>query len=300
MDRLELMHLVVTAVEAGSFSAAARKLGLPLTTVSRKIAALERHLNSQLFTRATRRIGLTDAGTDYVLGCRRILQEVREMERAVSGEYTAPKGDLWITAPLVFGRLHILPIVSQFLQVYPEVDVKLSLSDRVVNLLEEPVDLALRIGNLPDSSLVATRLGTIRQVTCASPDYLKRRGTPKDPEALAGHDCVTFEGLMSPQEWYFEGGRSQRPVAIRSRLVVSTAEAAIDAAIAGVGLTRVLSYQVARPVAAGTLKIVLKDYESSPRPVSFTYRSGTLLPLKLRAFLDYATPRLREALGGGS
>ena len=300
MDRLELMHLVVTAVDSGSFSAAARKLGVPLTTVSRKIAALERHLHSQLFTRATRRIGLTDAGTDYVLGCRRILQEVREMERAVGGEYTAPKGDLWITAPLVFGRLHVLPIVSQFLQVYPEVDVKLSLSDRVVNLLEEPVDLALRIGNLPDSSLVATRLGTIRQVTCASPDYLKRRGAPKDPGALAGHDCVTFEGLMSPQEWHFEGSRSQRSVAVRSRLVVSTAEAAIDAAIAGVGLTRVLSYQVARPVAAGTLKILLEDYESPPSPVSFTYRSGTLLPLKLRAFLDYATPRLREALGGAS
>jgi DNA-binding transcriptional LysR family regulator len=297
MDRLELMQIVVTAVDAGSFSAAARKLGLPLTTVSRKVAALERHLHTQLFTRAARRIGLTDAGTDYVLGCRRILQEVSEMERAVRGEYTAPKGDLWITAPLVFGRLHILPVVTQFLQAYPEVDVRLSLSDRVVNLLEEPVDLALRIGNLPDSSLVATRLGTIRHVTCASPDYLKRRGVPKEPEALAAHDCVTFEGLMSGQEWHFEVGRSLQSVGVRSRLRVSTAEAAIDAAIAGTGLTRVLSYQVAPAVAAGILKIILKGYESAPRPVSFTYRGGTLLPLKLRAFLDYATPRLRKALG---
>jgi DNA-binding transcriptional LysR family regulator len=300
MDRLELMHIVVTAVDAGSFSAAARKLGLPLTTVSRKIAALERHLHTQLFTRATRRIGLTDAGMDYVLGCRRVLQEVREMERAVGGEYAAPKGDLWITAPLVFGRLHVLPIVTGFLRAYPEVDVRLSLSDRVVNLLEEPVDLALRIGHLPDSSLVATRLGTIRVVTCASPEYLKRHGTPKNPGAVSAHECVTFEGLMSSREWHFEGAGSRAPrtVTVRSRVVVSTAEAAIDAAIAGVGLTRVLSYQIAGAVAAGSLKIILEDYESAPRPVSFTYRSGPLLPLKLRAFLDYSTPRLREALGG--
>jgi DNA-binding transcriptional LysR family regulator len=297
MDRLELMQIVVTAVDAGSFSAAARKLGLPLATVSRKVAALERHLHAQLFTRTTRRIGLTDAGTDYVLGCRRILQEVSEMERTAGGEYTAPKGDLWITAPLVFGRLHALPVVTQFLQAYPEVDVKVSLGDRVVNLLEEPVDLAVRIGNLPNSSLVATRLGTVREVTCASPDYLQRRGVPKDPQALATHDCVTFEGLMAHHEWHFEGGRSQQSVGVHSRLVVSTAEAAIDAAICGVGLTRLLSYQVAGAVAAGTLKIVLKGYESAPRPVSFIYRGGMLLPLKLRAFLDFATPRLREALG---
>jgi len=297
MDRLELMEIVVTAVDAGSFSAAARKLGLPLTTVSRKIAVLERHLHTQLFARATRRIGLTDAGTDYVLSCRRILQEVREIERAAGGEYIAPKGDLWITAPLVFGRLHVLPVVTQFLRAYPEVDVRLSLSDRVVNLLEEPIDLALRVGELPDSSLVATRLGTIHLVTCASPDYLKQRGVPKVPDALVSHDCITFEGLTSPREWHFAGAQTRRSVNVRSRLIVSTAEAAIDAAIAGVGITRVLSYQASQAIAAGALKIVLRDYQLAPRPVSFTYRSGGLLPLKLRAFLDYATPRIRSALG---
>jgi DNA-binding transcriptional LysR family regulator len=297
MDRLELMEIVVAVVEAGSFSAAARKLDLPLTTVSRKVAALEEHLHTRLFTRAARRISLTDAGADYVLNCRRILQEVREMERAAGGEYATPKGDLWITAPLVFGRLHVLPVVNQFLGAYPQVDVRLSLSDGIVNMLEERVDLALRIGSLPDSSLVATRLGSIRQVICASPEYLKRRGVPKDPKDLALHDCVTFEGLTSAHTWNLEAARAKHSVEVHSRLVVSTAEAAIDAAIAGVGITRVLSYQVARAVAAGELKFVLQGYESDPRPVSFTYRGGSLLPLKLRAFLDYASPRLREVLG---
>jgi DNA-binding transcriptional LysR family regulator len=219
------------------------------------------------------------------------------MERAAGGEYATPKGDLWITAPLVFGRLHVLPVVNQFLGAYPQVDVRLSLSDGIVNMLEERVDLALRIGSLPDSSLVATRLGSIRQVICASPEYLKRRGVPKDPKDLALHDCVTFEGLTSAHTWNLEAARAKHSVEVHSRLVVSTAEAAIDAAIAGVGITRVLSYQVARAVAAGELKFVLQGYESDPRPVSFTYRGGSLLPLKLRAFLDYASPRLREVLG---
>jgi DNA-binding transcriptional LysR family regulator len=296
MDRLDSMAMVVAAVDAGSLSTAGRKLGVPLATVSRKVSELERHLQTRLFTRATRSIALTEAGAAYVAVCRSVLQEIKEAEQAAAGEYSAPKGDLLITAPLVFGRLHLLPVVIGFMKAYRDVDVRLLLGDRVINLLEERVDLALRIGELPDSTLVASRLGSIRRVTCASPQYLKLRGVPKDAQALRSHDCVTFEGLMSPQVWSFGSGRAEKSVRVRSRLVVSTAEAVIDAAIGGAGITRVLSYQVAKAVAAGELTIILKSLESAPEPVSFVHRGGPLVPLKLRAFLDYATPRLREGL----
>ena len=184
MDRFKLMQIAVTVVDTGSLSAAARKLNQPLPTVSRKVAALEEHLKTRLFTRASRRVGLTDAGTEYVRQCRRLLVEIGEVERAAAGEYSEPKGELLISAPLVFGRLHVLPVITQFLDAYPEVDVRLSLADQVINLLEERIDLAVRIAELPDSSLVATRLGSIHRVTCASPSYLKRHGTPKDPDDL--------------------------------------------------------------------------------------------------------------------
>lgn len=296
MDRLESMEILLAAVEAGSLSAAGRKLGIPLATVSRKVSELERRLQTRIFTRATRTIALTEAGAVYVAMCRRVLQEIKEAEQAASGEYSAPKGDLLITAPLVCGRLLLLPVIMGFLRAYQDVDVRLLLTDRVLNLVQDRVDLALRIGELPDSSLVATRLGSIRLVTCASPQYLKLRGVPKDAQALISHDCVTFEHLMSPQLWSFGSAREEKAVRVRSRLVVSTAEAAIDAAVGGAGITRVLSYQAARPVAAGELTIILKALESAPQPVSMVYQGGPLLPLKLRAFLDYATPRLREGL----
>jgi DNA-binding transcriptional LysR family regulator len=297
MDRLELMEIVLAAVDAGSFSAAARKLDLPLATVSRKIAALEKHLHTRLFTRASRRIALTDAGSDYVLACRRIVEQVRDIERSAAGEYSAPKGELWVTAPLVFGRLHVLPELAEFLEAYPQIDVRLTLTDRVVNLQEDSVDLALRIGELPDSSLIATRLGSIHRVTCASPHYLKRRGTPKDPHALTGHDCITFEGLSASNVWTFDSPEAKKTVRVHSRLIVNTAEAAIDAAIAGAGITRSLSYQIAIPVAAGKLQTVLKPYDSQALPVSFVYRGGTLLPQKLKVFLEFISPRLRKVLG---
>ncbi|HTV78022.1 MAG TPA: LysR substrate-binding domain-containing protein, partial [Steroidobacteraceae bacterium] len=234
----------------------------------------------------------------YIQQCRRLLDEIREMEHLAAGEYSAPKGQLIVSAPLVFGRLHLLPVITQFLGAYPDIEVKLSLSDRVVNLLEDRIDVALRIGELPHSSLIATRLGSINVVTCASPSYLKRRGTPKEPKALADHDCVTFEGLAAPDLWRFGTGRAEESVRVRSRLVVSTAEAAIDAAIAGAGITRILSYQIQRAVSEGRLTRLLKTYDSAPRPVSFAYRMDGTLPKKIRAFLDFASPRLREALLG--
>jgi DNA-binding transcriptional LysR family regulator len=299
MDRLQSMSIVLAAADAGSLSAAARRLGVPLASVSRKVSELEAHLGTRLFNRSVRRLTLTDAGRSYVGACRRILEDVEEAERAAAGEYSAPRGDLTITAPIVFGRLHVLPVAMDFLKAYPDIDIRIVLADRVVDILEDNIDLAFRIGELPDSSLVATRVGAIRRVVCASPAYVAARGTPRAPAELTSHDCIAFEGLTSPDSWTFRIGKSERPVAVRSRLVVNTAEAAIDAAIAGLGLTRVLSYQIAHAVRTNALAVVLQDFEPAPWPVSLVHAGARRLPLKLRAFLDFAAPRLKAELAQG-
>lgn len=296
MDRLDAMSILVAAADAGSLSAAARRLGTPLTTVSRKVSELEAHLRTRLLNRSSRRLTLTDAGQSYVAACKRILDDVEEAERAASGEYSAPRGDLIMTAPIVFGRLHVLPVVAAFLKAYPEINIRLVQADRTVNLAEDHIDLAVRIGELPDSSLVATRVGTIRRVVCGSPAYFAARGTPRHPSELAAHDCIAFEGPASLNSWTFAMGKSETTVAIRSRLAVNTAEAAVDAAVAGLGLTRVLSYQTAHAVRAGTLVLALEEFELTPWPVSLVYPAQRLLPLKLRAFIDFAAPRLKAAL----
>ena len=296
MDRLESMSILVAAVEAGSLSAAARRLATPLATVSRKVSDLEAHLKTRLLTRSNRQLALTDAGRNYVAACRRILEEVDEAERAAAGEYSAPKGHLTLSAPIVFGRLHVLPVVTAFLKAYPEIDVRLMLADGMINLVEDHVDAALRIGHLADSSLTAIKVGEIRRVVCASPAYFKKHGLLRRPADLAAHDCVTFEGLLSPESWLFGVGKAQQSVAIHSRLAVNTAEAAIDAAAAGLGVTRVLSYQVAAALKARTMALALEDFEPAPFPVSLIHAGDRLLPLKLRAFLDFAAPRLRAVL----
>jgi DNA-binding transcriptional LysR family regulator len=296
MDRLDAMAVLLAVIDAGSLSAGARRLGMPLTTVSRKVSELEAHLRTRLLNRSSRRITLTDAGRSYVAACRRLLEDLGEAERAAAGEYSTPKGDLTITAPIVFGRLHVLPVVLDFLRAYPDIDVGLLLTDHPVSLLDEHVDLAARIGALPESSLVTTRVGTIRQVVCASRKYFAQRGKPKRPEELAVHDCVTFQGLSTPGTWSFAKGKSDITVAIHSRLVVNTAEAAIDAALAGVGITRVLSYQIADARRSGALDIALENFEPTPWPVNLVYPGQGRLPLKLRAFLDFAAPRLKARL----
>ena len=294
MDRFESMTVLLTAVEAGSLSAAGRRLGMPLATVSRKVSELETHVKARLLSRSTRKLALTDAGRDYVVACKRILEDVNEAERAASGEYSAPRGELIVTAPIVFGRLHVLPVTTEFLAAYPEVAVRLVLGDRVVNLLEDQVDLAVRIGELPDSSLIATRVGTIHRVVCGSPAYFAAHGTPESPHALSAHECVTFAALMSPDSWVFKVDGVDVSVPVHSRLIVNTAEAAIDAAISGVGVTRVLSYQIDQASRAGLLDRVLRDFEPAPLPISLVYAGHTRLPLKLRAFLDFAARRMRE------
>ncbi len=296
MDRLDGMRVLLAVADAGSLSAAARRLGIPLPTVSRKIAELESHLNARLLIRSTRSLALTDAGRSYVEAARRILEQIEEAERAAAGEYAAPRGDLVITAPLSFGRLHVTPVLAAFLAAYPQIDVRLALTDRVVRLLEDHVDCAVRLGALPDSSLMATRLGEMRRVVCASPAYLDSRGTPITPADLTSHASVTFDGLTSASVWSFADGDRQISVAVHSRLAVSSAEAAVDAAIAGVGLTNVFAYQAATALADGRLRIVLGDHEPPLAPVSLVHAGQGLMPLKLRAFLDFAAPRLRERL----
>jgi DNA-binding transcriptional LysR family regulator len=295
-DRLESMSILIAVVDAGSFSAAARQLKIPLATVSRKVAELESYLGTRLLKRSTRQLALTEAGLSYVATCRRILEEVGEAERAATGEYAAPKGELVITAPLVFGRLTLLPVVSEFLKAYPDIDVRMVLTDRAMHLLEEHVDVAVRIGDLPDSSAIATRIGTTRRVVCASPAYFSEHGIPMSPHDLSMHACITLEQIASRQLWTFKAGKAAVEVPIRSRLAVSTAEAAIDAAVAGVGLTRVLSYQVAGAMRAGALQTALETFEPVAWPISVVYAGQGILPLKLRAFLDFARPRLKARL----
>jgi len=292
-DRLESMSILVAVADAGSFSAAALQLKIPLATVSRKIAALEAHLKTRLLHRSTRQLSLTEAGQSYVNACRRILEEVGEAERAASGEYAAPRGELVITAPIAFGRLHVLPVVNDFLKIYPDIDVRMVLADHVISLLEEHVDIAVRIAQLPDSNLIATRIGLMRTVVCASPTYLAEHGTPTSPAELAAHACVTYEQMSHRQVWSFVSGKSEIMVPIRSRLAVSTAEAAIDAAVAGIGITRVNFYQMASALRTGALDIVLAPFEPAPRPISLVHTGQGILPLKLRVFLDFAAPRLK-------
>ena len=296
MDRFESMSILIEAVEAGSLSAAARRLNMSLPTVSRKVAELEAYLKTQLLNRSARKLTLTDAGRTYVEACKQILESLRETERAAMGEYSAPQGELTITAPIVFGRLHILPIVIDFLTAHPNVTVHLVQTDRVVDLLEDHVDVAVRIGELPDSSLVAAKVGVMRRVVCASPGYLAKHGMPAVPQDLISHDCITFDRLTMPDEWSFTVVKAKQSVQVRSRLVVNTAEAAIAAATAGVGLTCVLSYQIAQARADGSIAVVLPDYEPAPSPVSLVYSRQRLLPQKLRLFLDFAVPRLKDSL----
>jgi DNA-binding transcriptional LysR family regulator len=249
-----------------------------------------------LLNRTSRRLTLTDAAESYIQACRRILDDVDEAERVVSGEYRAPKGELTVTASLVLGRVHLVPVAAAFLKAYPDILLRLRLSDRVVSLQDEHVDLGIRVGPLPDSGIVARRIGSIRRVLCASPEYLVSRGRPETPQDVAVHDCVTFTGFTHAESWEFLFGGSPASVPIRSRLQVDAAEAVVEAALAGAGIARLFSYHVAQAVKDGRLSLLLQQFEPPPLPVNLVYPGGGLLPLKVRAFLDFAAPRLKARL----
>ncbi|MBB3407241.1 DNA-binding transcriptional LysR family regulator [Rhizobium sp. BK316] len=298
MDRFEAMSMLLEVVDKGNLSAAGRSLKIPLPTLSRRITELETLLGTKLLTRTTRKIALTDAGATYVEAARRILEQVEEAERQASGEFAMPKGELVITAPMQFGRLHVLPVVTDFLAAFPAINVRLMLTDRNIDLVEEHVDMAVRIGNLPDSAMVATRIGSVRRVVCGSPALFAGHGVPKEPADLLGLPCISVEILTPSAGWRFQkpGAAKAIDVLISPRLSVTTTEAAAEAAIRGAGVTRLLYYQVAGAVAAGALKLVLEDFEPEPAPIHLVHLARGQMPLKMRHFLDFAAPRLRVSV----
>ena len=276
------MLVFARIVEGGSLSAGARALGKSLPAVCRSLAQLEKRLGERLLHRTTRRIALTEAGMEFYERCRRIAVEIEEAEAAVNARKVEPLGALAITAPLLFGRMHIAPLVVEYLGRYRKTAVNLLLTDRMVNLVEEGMDAAIRIGELADSALIARRLGAIPRIVCGSPEYLKRSGAPSHPRDLARHECITFTGLSPSREWAF----LEANIKVDGRFVTNNGDAAIDAALHGLGLVMVLGYQVEQPLADGRLVRVLTDYEPAPAPVHALYSSARLVPAKLKAFLE--------------
>ena len=289
MDRIDAMQAFVAVADLQGFAPAARKLGLSPSGVTRLIAALEERLGARLLQRTTRSVTLTDVGARYLERIRRILADVEEAEGAAEGERTRPSGRLVVSAPIGFGRLHVSPVMSAYLTRYPEVSGELRLSDRMINLVEDGVDLAIRIGHLADSSLVARHVGEMRRIVVASSGYLKRHGEPRTPQAIASHETIQFGATAAQPDWHFvEDGREVR-VACTPRLTTNSADAAIQYAEQGGGLTRVLAYQAANAIRGGRLKIVLQKFEQPPLPIHIVYPTSRLLSAKVRTFIDLVT-----------
>jgi len=289
MDRIDAMQAFVTVADLEGFAPAARKLGVSASNVTRLIAALEQRLGARLLQRTTRQVALTDAGARYLERARRILADVEEAEGSARDERTRPGGRLVISAPIGFGRLHVSAVVTAYLKRYPEVSVDLRLSDRLINLVEEGTDLAIRIGHLPDSALVARHVGGMRRIVVASADYLARRGEPKTPAALASHDTIQFGAMTAAPDWRFvDHGREVR-IATAPRFSTNSADAAIQYAEAGGGLTRVLAYQAAESLKAQRLQIVLAAFEQPALPIHLVYPTSRLLSAKVRTFIDLVT-----------
>ena len=293
MDKLRAMEVFVAVADAGSLSQAARSAGMSAPAVTRALNGLESRLGVRLFTRTTRSLRLTDAGTLYLARCREVLAAVVAAEEEAVGIHGQPSGRLRITAPTRFGQLHVVPVITSFLDRYPEVSVEAVFLDRVTNLVEEGFDVAVRIGPLPDSRLIATRVGAVRRIVCASPDYLARRGRPATVADLANHRIIAATPMTAADEWSFGAAGA---VALTARLRVSTVDAAIAAARAGWGLTRVLSYQIADDLAAGTLECVLEGADTMERPVHLMRADGAAASAKVRAFVDHARGPLAALL----
>jgi len=294
MDRLHAMETFVQIVDKGSLTAAADALDTSLPSVVRVLASLERHLQVRLLNRTTRRMHLTDEGARFLERCRAILSQVREAEAALGSRGGEPQGKLAITAPVVFGRRYITPIVNAFVRRYPKVNIDLLLVDRFTNLVEEGLDVAVRVGELPDSSLVAVPVGQARRVVCASPDYLRRQGKPRVPQDVAAHRCVRFTGVAPRDEWDFRMGRREVAIPITSVLSCNQIDSALQACLDGLGLGMFFSYQVASHLKAGELKYVLEKFEAEPRPIQVIFPHSKLLSAKVRTFVDECVAQLRS------
>jgi len=293
MDRLQAMTTFVAVVDSGGFASAARKLNLSPPVVTRAVAELEERLGLRLLTRTTRVVRVTDAGARFAEDCRRILADIEEAETVATGTHAAPRGTLTLTAPVLFGQLYVTPILVRYLQQFPEVDAQCLFLDRVVNVVEEGIDVAVRIGELPDSSLQAVRVGRVRRVLVAAPSYLKAHGVPRRPEDLSAHTIASASGVNPVSEWRFNNGGKPLLQRLQPRMRTTTNDSAIAAAVAGLGITRLLSYQVAAHVRSGALQVVLEDFEAAPLPVHVVHHEGRRATQKVRAFIDLAVDMLR-------
>jgi DNA-binding transcriptional LysR family regulator len=297
MDRLENMRVFAAVADTKSFAAAARRLAMSAPAVTRAIHGLEEHVGARLLHRTTRAVRLTDVGARYLTDTLRILGELEEADALARGSSSQASGELAVTAPLMFGRLHVAPVLLTFLHQQPQLTARTLFADHVVDLLEERIDAAVRIGRLDDSSsLKAVKLGTLRRVLCASPDYLARHGVPRTPLDLAAHQLIAFVGIHSHRHWAFRHGDKLKSVAPSPRMVVNAADMAIAAARAGLGLTRLLSYQVEQEVRSGALEIVLPEFEPLPTPVHLVHADTKTPPARVRRFVDFAVPQLRAVL----
>lgn len=292
MDRWQAMRIFARVAETGSFAAAGRQLGLSPPAVTRAVAALEEAIGTRLLTRTTRVVRLTEAGGRYVEDCRRILADIAEAEAAAAGAYGTPTGTLAVTASVLFGEIYVLPILTEYLDRHPAVSIRGLFLDRVVNIVEEGIDVAVRIGHLPDSGMAALRVGAVRRVVCGAPDYFARHGIPADPGELARHRIIAPTGATASLDWRFGPG-ALRSVTVQPRLACNTNAAAIAAAVAGWGITRLLSYQVAGLVAEGRLQRVLADFEEEPLPIHVIHPEGRRAAARVRGFVDLAVERLR-------
>lgn len=295
MDRLAAIQAFAAVVEQRGFAAAARKLGQSASVTTRLVASLERHLNVRLLNRTTRSVSLTDAGTRFLAYAQQILQYLAEAERMAESEHAAPAGRLTVTAPLVFGRVHVAPLVGRYLNTHSHVRAELLLSDRVVNLVEDGIDVAVRIGWLPDSGDVVRKVGATRRVLVASPQYCARRGMPKSPAELASHDTIAFMGMSDARTWHF---RDEVAVDVAPRYATNSADAAICHALHDGGVVLALGYQVVDEVRRGALRVLLPDFEPEPLPIQLVYPSSRFLAAKVRAFVDLVATTASWDFGG--
>ena len=287
------MSIFLAVVDEGGFAPAARKLRISPPVVTRAVTELEETMGVRLLTRTTRVVRVTDVGARYAADCRRILADVADSEQAAAGTHEQPRGKLVITSSVLFGAMYVTPVVTEYLRRYPDTDVECRFIDRVVNMMDEGIDVAVRLGHLPDSSYQAVPVGQVRQVVCGSPAYLDARGIPLAPADLAGHDIVLASPVTASAEWRFESERQSVVVRVRPRLVSTSNDAVIAAVVGGFGLTRLISYMVAPHLAAGRLKTVLTPYESAPMPVNVVHHEGRRSTPKVRAFIDLAVSMLR-------
>ena len=291
MDRLHLMTVFVAVAEEASFAAGARRLGMSPPAVTRSISSLEERLGVKLLNRTTRHVRVTDAGSSYLDDCRRIIQETNEADEAAAGINALPRGHLAVTAPVMFGRLFVIPGIVDYLQRYPDMEVSAVFLDRVVNLLEEGFDVGIRIGELPDSSIRAIRVGQVRRVLCASPSYLAEHGLPLNPTELIHHNIVAASGVSPIMDWKFA---REVTVRMKPRLTVTSNDATIEAVLKGMGITRLLSYQIEAHVSSGKLQTLLNEFEPPPLPIHVVHREGRYASAKVRTFIDLIVAKLRS------